>query len=129
MEAKMDANQAEMRPTVCAFRSELKETIQQEMKTIIQPIQAELNETTICDGATETEPDPGMMKSIEEHEEIPKEDAAVMSVRGLRERRNVCSLAAERRQKMRERTQGYSGSRRKLAAACRKVSCLAKVAC
>jgi hypothetical protein len=30
--------------------------------------------------ATETEADPGMMQSIEEHQEIPKEEAAVMPV-------------------------------------------------
>jgi hypothetical protein len=35
-------SQAEMRSTICAFRSELEETIQHEMKAVIQPIQAEL---------------------------------------------------------------------------------------
>jgi hypothetical protein len=61
------SSQAEMRSTICAFRSELKETIEHEMKAVIQPIRAELDETTDCNGATETEPDPGMMQSIEEH--------------------------------------------------------------
>jgi hypothetical protein len=69
-----------------------------------------------------------MMQSIEEHQEIPKEDAAVMLVRELRKWRSVCNLAAERRQKGKERTQGNRGSRRKSAAACRKVSRRAKVA-
>jgi flagellar hook-basal body complex protein FliE len=32
IDAKMDANQSEMRSTICAFRSELEETIQQETK-------------------------------------------------------------------------------------------------
>jgi hypothetical protein len=53
MEAKMDTNHAEMRSTVCAFRSEFKETIQYEMKAVIQPIQAEWDETTACNGVTD----------------------------------------------------------------------------
>jgi hypothetical protein len=81
---------------------------------------------TACNGATETDPNPGMMQSIEEHQ-IPKEDAAVMSVGDPRKRRRVWNLAAERIQKRKERTRGYRGSRRKSAAAC-KVSRRAKVA-
>jgi hypothetical protein len=69
-----------------------------------------------------------MMQSIEEHQENPKGEAAVMPVGGPRKRRKVRNLAAERRQKRKERTRGYIGSRRKLAAACRKVSRRAKVA-
>jgi hypothetical protein len=69
-----------------------------------------------------------MMQSIEEYQEILRDDAAVMLVGGPRKRRRVCNQAAEHHQKMRERTQGNSGSRRKLAAACRKVSCRARVA-
>jgi hypothetical protein len=103
MNAKMDGNQAEIRLTVCAIRSELKETIQHEMKAVIQPIRSELDETTACNEATETGPDPGMMQAIEEHQEIAKEDAAVMPVGGPRKRGTVCNLAAERRQK-KERT-------------------------
>jgi DNA anti-recombination protein RmuC len=72
MEAKMDGNQAEMRSTICAFRSELNDTIQHKMKGIIQPIRADLDETTACNEATETKLDPGFMQSIEEHLEIPK---------------------------------------------------------
>jgi hypothetical protein len=51
-----------------------------------------------------------------------------MPVRGPRKRRRIRNLAAERRQKRKERTRGNSGSRRNLAAACRKVSRRAKVA-
>jgi DNA anti-recombination protein RmuC len=59
--AQMDGNQAEMRFIVCTFRSELKETNQHEMKAVIHPIPSELDEMNACNGATETEPDPGMM--------------------------------------------------------------------
>jgi hypothetical protein len=71
MNAKMDGNQAEMISTVCAMRFELKETIQQEMKAVIQPVRAELDETTACNEARETKPDPRMIQSIEEYQEIP----------------------------------------------------------
>jgi hypothetical protein len=97
------------------------------MRAVIQSIRAELNETTTCREATETEPDPGMMQFIEEHQEIPKEDAAVMPIEP-RKRRRVCNLAAERRQKRKERTRGYRGYRRKSAAACKWVYRRAKVA-
>jgi hypothetical protein len=86
-----------------------------------------------CLGKTEavtekTNPDPGMMQSTEEHQEIPKGEAAVMPVREPRKRRTVWNLAAERRQKRKESTRGNRGSRRKSAAACRKVSRREKVA-
>jgi hypothetical protein len=69
-----------------------------------------------------------MMQSTEEQQEIPKEETTVMSVGEPRKRNRVCNLAAERRQKRKERTRGNRGSRRKSAAACRKVSRCAKVA-
>jgi hypothetical protein len=69
-----------------------------------------------------------MMQSTEEHQEIPKEEAAVLPVGEPRKRRRVCSLAAERRQKRKERTRRNRGSRRESAAACRKVYRRAKVA-
>jgi hypothetical protein len=60
--------------------------------------------------------DPGMMQSIEK------------PFGGPRMRRRVCNLTAERRQKRKERTRAKIGSRRKSAAACRKVPRRAKVA-
>jgi hypothetical protein len=39
------------------------------------------------------------MQSIEEHQDIPKGEAAVMPVGEPRKRRKVCNLAAELRQK------------------------------
>jgi hypothetical protein len=127
MREDIKSSQAEMRSTVCAMRSELEETIQREMRAVIQPIRSELDETTACNKATETDPDPRMMQSIEEHQEIPKGEAAVTPVGGLRKWCRVRNLAAFRCQKMRERTQGKTGSRRNSAATCRKVSRRAKV--
>jgi hypothetical protein len=125
---EIKSGHAEMRSIICAFRSELKEIIQCEMKAAIQYVWSELDETTTCREETETEPNPGIMKFTEEHQENPKGKAAVMAVGGPRKRCRVRNLAAERRQKRKERTRRYRGSRRKLAAACRKVSRPAKVA-
>jgi hypothetical protein len=69
-----------------------------------------------------------MMQSIEGHQVITKGEAAATPVGGPRERRRVQNLAAKLRQKLMERTLGYSGSRRKLATACRNISRRAKVA-
>jgi hypothetical protein len=50
-----------------------------------------------------------MIQSTEEHQEIPKEHATVMLVKGQRKRHKVCNLAVEHRQKMRERIQEEVG--------------------
>jgi hypothetical protein len=63
-----------------------------------------------------------------EQQEIPKEGAAVMPVGEPRQRRRVCNLTPERDQNRKERTPTYRGSKRKSAAACRKVSHHKKVA-
>jgi hypothetical protein len=51
-----------------------------------------------------------------------------MPVGKQRKRCRVCNLAAERRQKRKERTRGYRRSRWKSAAACKRVSRRSKVA-
>jgi hypothetical protein len=63
-----------------------------------------------------------MMQSIVGHQEIPKEDASLMSVGELRKRSSVRNLAAKRRQKIKERIRGNRGSKRKSVTACRKLS-------
>jgi hypothetical protein len=47
-----------------------------------------------------TKPDPGMMQSVGEHQVVPKEEAAVMPVGGLRKRCRDQNLAAGRCQKL-----------------------------
>jgi hypothetical protein len=72
-----------------------------------------IQETTACQEGTETspenlkacheatkaetertEPDPGMMQSVGEHEEVPKEEATVTPVGRFRKRRRDRNLAA-----------------------------------
>jgi hypothetical protein len=61
-------------------------------------------------------------------QEVPREDAAVMPVRGLRKQRRGRKQAAGRCKEPEKLNQGICGSREKLAAACRKVSRHATVA-
>jgi hypothetical protein len=75
----------------------------------------------LCQEPTETETKPETMQSIWEHQEIPKEEAAVMPCGELRKLRRVRNLAAERRQKPKERTREYRGSWRRLIVAYRKM--------
>jgi hypothetical protein len=112
MREEIASGQAEMRSTAYAMQSELKETIQHGMKAGIQLVWSELDETTACNEATETKPDPGKMQSTEEHQEIPKGEATVMPVGEPRKRRRVCNLVAERHQKRKERTRGNRESRK-----------------
>jgi hypothetical protein len=122
MQAKMDANQERMETNRKAYLEEMMAMVDaydERMMACLGKMEADTEKT---------EPDPGMMQSIEERQEIPKGEATVMLVREPRKRRRVWSLAVERRQKQKERTRGNCGSRRKSAAACRKVSRCARVA-
>jgi hypothetical protein len=76
--------------------------------------------------ATDFMANPKEMESVMEHPEVPNEEAAVKSSATKKRRGRVQNLAAERHQKRTERTWGNHGSRKKLAAACRKVSRRAK---
>jgi hypothetical protein len=122
MREDIKSGQAEMRSTSRTFWSELKETIQYVMRAAIQHVWSELAETSACNEVTETKPDPGKMQSTEEHQEIPKGEAVVMLVGEPRKRHRIWNLATVCCQKMKQRTRGNSGSRRKSAAACRKVA-------
>jgi hypothetical protein len=66
------------------------------MNVLIQPLRSELDETTACNEATETKPDPGMMQSIEKHQDIPRGEAAVVLVGEPRKRRRVQNLATRK---------------------------------
>jgi hypothetical protein len=63
-----------------------------------------------------------MMQSAEEHQVIPKEDAAVMPVGEPRKRRRDRNLAAGRRQKPKKRIQASCESRRRLNIASKKMT-------
>jgi hypothetical protein len=74
---------------------------------------------------TETEkmePNPEENEAVVEHQNIPSEDVVVMPVGEPRKRRRVQKSTAGRRGEPKELNRRNHGSRRKLAAACRKVS-------
>jgi esterase/lipase len=65
--AKADGKQEEM---LAKMRENIKSS-QAEIRSTVCAIRSELDETAACNEATEIEPDPRMMQSIEEHQEIP----------------------------------------------------------
>jgi hypothetical protein len=122
---EIKSGEAEMKSTVNAF--------QERMDTSIANRKDGRKGRTSCQEATKadtqkTEPGPRMMQSVEEHQEIPKEDAAVMPVRGLTKRRRDRYLAASRRQKQKGRIQASGESRRRLTVADKKMTRRATVA-
>jgi hypothetical protein len=138
LEAKIETNretdQEERKAEEKAYQEDLKKMMeemlranQDKMDTWLIEKQDGRKETTACHEATKadagrTEPEPGVMQPVEEHQEIPKEEAAVMPVRGLRKRRRDRNLATERRQKPKGRIQASCESRVRLTVAGRKVS-------
>jgi hypothetical protein len=151
LKEEIKSGQAEMRSTIGAIKekmeatihsiwSERDETIQQCVKNIMvriihetQNLQKACIDMTTCHEVMESDiekiqPDPLMIQSIAEHQEVPKEDAEVMPVGGLRKLCRDWNLAAGRCQKPRGRIQTSCESRRRLTVACRKVSCHARVA-
>jgi hypothetical protein len=82
------------------------------VEVAIHSLRASRSETAVSQEATETEPDPGTMQSVEEHQKIPMEEAAVMSAGGLKKRRRARNLAAGCRQRPNGRIQASNESRR-----------------
>jgi hypothetical protein len=90
-------------------------------------------ETTACQEATETyqenmEANPEEMKPVAEHEEVPKEEAAVETSRTPKKRRRGRHLVSGRRGNPKERTKGNGGSLKKLTAGRRGMTRSAEVA-
>jgi hypothetical protein len=69
------------------------------------------------------------MQSEVEHQEIPKEDAILKLVRGWKKRHRDRNLAADLRQKPKERTQGNCGFQKKFTAADRTMTRHANKGC
>jgi hypothetical protein len=128
---EIKSGQAEMKSIVNAFQEKMDASIANRKEDRKETMSCQV--TTTCHEATDTdleniEPDPGTMQSVEEHQEIPKEAAAVMPVGGLGKRRRDRNLAAGRRQKPKGRFQASRESRRRLTVAGRKMSRHSRVA-
>jgi hypothetical protein len=75
-----------------------------------------------------TEPREEMMQSAEEQQQVSREDAVAIPVRGRKRRDRRRKQAAGRRGEPKELNRGDCGSRKKLTAACRKAFRRATVA-
>jgi hypothetical protein len=134
MIARMDANTKAMKTMQENIQENLKKTMEEilskmeERMTVTQAkMDTKLKELTETFEKTQTEPSPEM-QSAEEHQDVPREDAAVKPVRGQKRQHGGWKQAAGRHEEPKELTRGDCGSRKKLAAACRKASCRATVA-
>jgi hypothetical protein len=123
MEANRKAYQEEMREEIKSGQAEMRSTLDE----WLMDLKDGRKETTACNITTETKFDPGLIKSIKEHQDIPQGEAAAMPVGEPNKRRRVYDLVrnAARRGRKDPRNRG---SRRKSAAACRKMFRSAKVA-
>jgi hypothetical protein len=111
MQAKIDAETEAIRAETKAIQAKTK-AMREDMKADHEEMMAMLGachkRMMACLGKMEADtekpnPDPGMMQSTEAHQEIPKGEAAVMPVGELRKQHRVRNLAAECRQKQKER--------------------------
>jgi hypothetical protein len=93
---RIKPNREEMKAAIQSIQSERDETIQQQVENITmcinhktQSLQKACQETTACHKETEAytekiQPNPRMMQSVADHQGVPKEEAAVILVGGLR---------------------------------------------
>jgi uncharacterized protein YbbK (DUF523 family) len=73
MEMKLDSNQDKM----AKFEGKMEETMEHQLQHILSHINQSMQ---ILPEVKKTMPDPRMMLSVEEHQDIPTEDGAVMPV-------------------------------------------------
>jgi hypothetical protein len=122
---EIKSDQAEMRSTVSALVGKMDawiaETKDEQKETMARQVTTEA-----CQDSKE--PSPEDMASEVERREVPTEEAAVKSSRTMKKRHRGRHVAAGRRGEPKELTRGDCGPRRRLAAACRKVSRRAGVA-
>jgi hypothetical protein len=103
MDAKMNANQAEMLAKMRAITDAHHERM-------IPKVDAWIKGKEACVGKLEANPEKS--DAVVEHREVPKEKAAVKPVRTLKKRHRNRHLAAWRHWKAKKRTQGNGGSRK-----------------
>jgi hypothetical protein len=72
--ARMDTNPNEMGEEIKSGQAQMRSTLDE----WLMDMKDGRKETTACNEATETKLDPGLMQSIEEHQDSPKGEVAVM---------------------------------------------------
>jgi hypothetical protein len=122
--SKMDTNLARMDAIVRSIRYEPEETIQRRSENVTE--RQEIPEEGAA--VASLEQGPKEVESGSERREVPKKEVAVNSSRTTKKRPRGRRTDAGRRVKPTKLTRGDGESRKKLVAACRKVSCRAAVA-
>jgi hypothetical protein len=130
MQEQAEANTRALRKTMMTNQDVLIKTVKEEMRAMVDACHKEMMAYLGKTEADTEKPDPipGMMQSTENHQEIPKGEAAVIPVKGWKKQRRARKPAAGRRGEPNELTRSDCGSGKHLAAACRKVSRCATVA-
>jgi hypothetical protein len=124
METKIDANQKKAEADKEEILARMKEDTKANQEDLLAIMDNNLAviRSTINAFKEKMEPNPEEKEAVVEHQDIPTEDVAVMSVGEPRNRRKVWKSAAGRSGEPKKLNRGNHGSRRRLAAACRKVS-------
>jgi hypothetical protein len=132
---EMEAHPEEEKPASGDMKPEAAEQQDATVMLVVEPEEEMSNtgeETMACqemeERLEEEEPTSVDRKPEAAKEEVPKEDDVAKPVNGRKKRQRGKKQAAERCEEPEELTRGICGSRRKLAAACRKVSRRATVA-
>jgi hypothetical protein len=123
MEAKVDDNQKKAEADKEDLLTKMKEDRKADREDLLARMDAMFETYKKRMMATKKiEKNPGMMQSVEEHQDVSNEDVTVMPVRKPRKRCRVRKSTAGRRGEPKELNRENHGSRKMLAAACRKVS-------
>jgi hypothetical protein len=131
MEADRKNDREEVKQEKVADREEMKQEIRAGQEHLTTTINAHHERIMTCLGKPEAKDlkvNPEEIGSDSEHREVPEEVVAVKSSGTMKKRHRDRHLAGGHCGKPKELTRGDRGSRRKLAAACRKVSRRAAVA-
>jgi hypothetical protein len=121
-QVKTDSNQEKAEARMLKFEEKLLDDYRKKRMGMFdaqhKSIMAHQEEMETRNGGEEmeTECNPRMMPSAEEHHKIPDREAAVTPVRGLRKWQRVRNLAAKHRQKKQDKTQETCGLLRNFSA-------------
>jgi hypothetical protein len=120
--SRIDANQEEMKEEIKSGQAEIKATV----SAILQKMTSWWEETKACLQKMGAYPE--KMKCVAKNQDVPKEEAAVTTVRAVKKRYGDRHLAIRRRRQLRKRPQDEGGSRKKLVVARRGMTRRAGVA-
>jgi antitoxin (DNA-binding transcriptional repressor) of toxin-antitoxin stability system len=119
---KTDAILKEIKEDIITKQEEMLAKIEAHQERMMAKTDSQLEKMEACMGkteATDLEAKTEEIKSEGLHEEVPKEEASVKTVRALKKRHGDRQLAVRRRGQPKKRTQGDGGFRKNLVATSR----------